>query len=81
MQCATSTARYENGKVIGPQASVTLEEIAAAWYHRPDRLPPDVDLGGLVDREEVRGGGGDGADVEGNQNEQSFHSIQPGQVI
>jgi len=47
MQCATSTARYENGKVIGPQASVTLEEIAAAWYHRPDRLPPDVDLGGL----------------------------------
>ena len=26
---------------------MTLEEIAAAWYHRPDRLPPDVDLGGL----------------------------------
>jgi len=47
MQCATSTARFENGRVVGPQASVTLEEIAAAWYHRPDRLPPDVDLGGL----------------------------------
>ncbi|MBI3513256.1 MAG: xanthine dehydrogenase family protein [Proteobacteria bacterium] len=47
MQCATSTARYENGKVVGPQRSVTLEEIAAAWYHRPDRLPPDVDRGGL----------------------------------
>jgi carbon-monoxide dehydrogenase large subunit len=26
---------------------VSLEEIAAAWYHRPDRLPPDVDRGGL----------------------------------
>jgi carbon-monoxide dehydrogenase large subunit len=47
MQCATTTARYEAGRVIGPQASVTLEEIAAAWYHRPDRLHPDVDLGGL----------------------------------
>src|SRR5260221_7728080 len=47
MQCATSTARYEDGKVIGPQRSVTLEEIAAAWYHRPDRLPPDVDPGGV----------------------------------
>ncbi len=55
MQCATSTARFENGKVVGPQASVTLEEIAAAWYHRPDRLPPDVDLGGLRDHHRVQG--------------------------
>ena len=47
MQCATSTARYETGRVVGPQAAITLEEIAAAWYHRPDRLPPDVDTGGL----------------------------------
>lgn len=47
MQCATNTARYENGQVVGPQASVTLAEIADAWYRRPYRLPPDVDLGGL----------------------------------
>ncbi len=47
MQCATNTARLENGKVVGPQASVTLAEIADAWYRRPYRLPPDVDLGGL----------------------------------
>jgi len=47
MQCATNTARYENGEVVGPQASVTLAEIADAWYRRPYRLPPDVDLGGL----------------------------------
>ena len=47
MQCATNTARYENGQVIGPQSSVALAEIADAWYRRPYRLPPDVDLGGL----------------------------------
>ncbi len=47
MQCAVSTARYEGGRVVGPQASVSIEEIADVWYRRPDRLPPDVDLGGL----------------------------------
>jgi carbon-monoxide dehydrogenase large subunit len=47
MQCATNTARYVNGQVVGPQASVALAEIADAWYRRPYRLPPDVDLGGL----------------------------------
>jgi carbon-monoxide dehydrogenase large subunit len=47
MQCATNTARFENGRVVGPQSSVSLQEIAAAWYRRPDRLPPDVDMGGL----------------------------------
>jgi carbon-monoxide dehydrogenase large subunit len=47
MQCAAGMVRYENGCVIGPQSSITLKEIARAWYRRPDRLPPDVDLGGL----------------------------------
>ncbi|MEA3074666.1 MAG: aerobic carbon-monoxide dehydrogenase large subunit [Alphaproteobacteria bacterium] len=47
MQCALSTARYENGAIVGPQRSVALREVAEAWYLRPERLPPDVDLGGL----------------------------------
>ncbi|HUK09566.1 MAG TPA: xanthine dehydrogenase family protein molybdopterin-binding subunit [Stellaceae bacterium] len=47
MQCATNTARYAKGAVTGPQASVTVAEIADAWYRLPYRLPPDVDLGGL----------------------------------
>ena len=47
MQCAVDTARYENGQIIGPQRSIPLREVAQAWYLRPDRLPPDVDLGGL----------------------------------
>jgi carbon-monoxide dehydrogenase large subunit len=47
MQCALATARIENGEVVGPQRSVSMREIAEAWYLRPERLPPDVDLGGL----------------------------------
>jgi aerobic carbon-monoxide dehydrogenase large subunit len=47
MQCAVNTARYENAAVIGPQRSVSVRDIAQAWYLRPELLPPDVDLGGL----------------------------------
>ena len=47
MQCALATARYENAAIVGPQRSVSLREVAEAWYLRPERLPPDVDLGGL----------------------------------
>ena len=47
MQCAENTVRFENGRVLGPRTAVTLAEIAAAWYKRPERLPPDVNTGGL----------------------------------
>ncbi|MDB5590544.1 xanthine dehydrogenase family protein molybdopterin-binding subunit [Enterovirga sp.] len=47
MQCATATVRYEDGRIVGPQSSTTLKEVAYAWHRRPDRLPPDCDLGGL----------------------------------
>jgi carbon-monoxide dehydrogenase large subunit len=47
MQCAVATARYEKGAIVGPQRSVSLREVAEAWYLRPERLPPGVDLGGL----------------------------------
>jgi carbon-monoxide dehydrogenase large subunit len=47
MQCAVNTARYEKGEIVGPQRAVPLREVAEAWYLRPERLPPDVDLGGL----------------------------------
>jgi carbon-monoxide dehydrogenase large subunit len=47
MQCAVNTARFENGQVVGPQRAVSLKDVAEAWYLRPDRLPPDVDVGGL----------------------------------
>jgi carbon-monoxide dehydrogenase large subunit len=47
MQCAVATAHYEKGAIVGPQRAVSLREVAEAWYLRPERLPPDVDLGGL----------------------------------
>jgi aerobic carbon-monoxide dehydrogenase large subunit len=47
MQCASTTARFEAGRVVGPKAVVSITEVADAWYRRPDRLPPDVDLAGL----------------------------------
>jgi carbon-monoxide dehydrogenase large subunit len=47
MQCANNTVRFENGWVIGPQSRISIADICAALYYRPDRLPPDVDLTGL----------------------------------
>ena len=47
MQSAVGAARYENAAVVGPLRSVALREVAEAWYMRPERLPPDVDIGGL----------------------------------
>lgn len=47
MQCASKDVRLEAGRVVGPRAAVAISEIAEAWYKRPERLPPDVDLGGL----------------------------------
>lgn len=39
--------RFENGEVIGVTGRVTIQEIAAAWYLRPERLPAGVNLAGL----------------------------------
>jgi carbon-monoxide dehydrogenase large subunit len=47
MQCATTTVQYMPGRVVGPQSSVSVKEIAEAWYKRPQLLPPDVDVNGL----------------------------------
>ncbi|MBI3707722.1 MAG: xanthine dehydrogenase family protein [Proteobacteria bacterium] len=47
MQCAVASARFADGQVVGPQRAVLLRDIAEAWYLRPERLPPDVDMGGL----------------------------------
>ena len=47
MQSTIGVARYENAEVVGPLRSVALQEIAEAWYMRPERLPPDVDVAGL----------------------------------
>ncbi|MCP4617874.1 MAG: xanthine dehydrogenase family protein [Bradyrhizobium sp.] len=47
MQCAVGSVSYMPGRVVGPQSSISLKEIAEAWYRRPQLLPPDVDVNGL----------------------------------
>lgn len=44
---AEQAVRFENGQVIGVSGGVSLNEIAKAWYLRPERLPQGVDLTGL----------------------------------
>jgi carbon-monoxide dehydrogenase large subunit len=45
--CAEGEAHFELGRVIGPAATIGLRDVAQAWYVRPERLPKDVDRGGL----------------------------------
>jgi carbon-monoxide dehydrogenase large subunit len=45
--CTVEQTRFEAGEVRGPSGSVSLRDIAAAWYLRPERLPADVDRNGL----------------------------------
>jgi carbon-monoxide dehydrogenase large subunit len=45
--CSAADARFDAGRVVGPTGSVSVADIAFAWYKRPDKLPRDVDLGGL----------------------------------
>jgi carbon-monoxide dehydrogenase large subunit len=47
LQTDPASIRIHAGKAFGPNGSVTLAEIARAWYLRPQDLPPDVDPGGL----------------------------------
>jgi carbon-monoxide dehydrogenase large subunit len=45
--CPPGEARFEKGRIIGPSGSLGVGDIAHAWYKRPDKLPKDVDMGGL----------------------------------
>jgi carbon-monoxide dehydrogenase large subunit len=47
LQIDPAQVSIANGRVIGERGSVTLREIARAWYLQPQHLPPDVDPGGL----------------------------------
>jgi aerobic carbon-monoxide dehydrogenase large subunit len=47
LQADPAEVRVADGSVVGRGASVTLREVARAWYLQPQNLPPDVDQGGL----------------------------------
>ncbi len=47
LQADAASVEVRDGAVFGPSGSVTLREIARAWYLRPQDLPDDLDPGGL----------------------------------
>src|SRR5262249_58318328 len=47
LQADASEARVADGKVVAGNASVTLRDVARAWYLQPQTLPPEIDAGGL----------------------------------
>jgi carbon-monoxide dehydrogenase large subunit len=47
LQTDAANVRVAAGKVIAGNSSVTLREVARAWYLQPQNLPADVDTGGL----------------------------------
>jgi carbon-monoxide dehydrogenase large subunit len=47
LQADPADVRLADGSVHSAQSSVTLREIARAWYLTPQHLPPDVNPGGL----------------------------------
>jgi carbon-monoxide dehydrogenase large subunit len=47
LQTEVGNVVVRGGEVAGPQASISLVEIARTWYLKPQNLPSDVDMGGL----------------------------------
>jgi aerobic carbon-monoxide dehydrogenase large subunit len=47
LQADAADARVADGNVIAGTSSITLRDVARAWYLQPQTLPPDVDSGGL----------------------------------
>ncbi len=47
LQTDVSNVRVAEGKVIAGGSSITLREVARAWYLQPQNLPANVDTGGL----------------------------------
>jgi aerobic carbon-monoxide dehydrogenase large subunit len=47
LQADPASARIADGKVYAGNGSISLREVARAWYLQPQNLPADVDIGGL----------------------------------
>lgn len=47
LQTDVANVRVADGKVFAGNSSVSLREVARAWYLQPQTLPADVDTGGL----------------------------------
>lgn len=47
LQADAANVRLEGGKAVAGNSSVSIRDVARAWYLQPQNLPSDVDIGGL----------------------------------
>jgi aerobic carbon-monoxide dehydrogenase large subunit len=47
LQVKTEDVQFANGRVISASSEVSMQDIARAWYLRPQDLPSDIHRGGL----------------------------------
>ncbi len=47
LQASAAEARIADGCVVAGNSSITLRDVARAWYLQPQTLPPEIDSGGL----------------------------------
>ncbi len=47
LQCKPKEVSLKDGRAIGPNGELTIEEIAYIWYRKPQDLPADVNPSGL----------------------------------
>jgi carbon-monoxide dehydrogenase large subunit len=47
MQADAADVKLVDGRVIAGNSSITLRDVARAWYMQPQTLPPDIDTDGL----------------------------------
>jgi carbon-monoxide dehydrogenase large subunit len=47
LQADPASVSVVDGKVVAGESSITLREVARAWYLQPQTLPPEIDTGGL----------------------------------
>jgi carbon-monoxide dehydrogenase large subunit len=52
LQCTVADVALRDGVFYGPSGDIAVQDVATTWYMHPQRLPPDVDAGGM----EVTGG-------------------------
>jgi carbon-monoxide dehydrogenase large subunit len=47
LQCTAADVSLREGVFYGPSGDISVRDVAVAWYMHPQRLPPEVNSGGM----------------------------------
>jgi carbon-monoxide dehydrogenase large subunit len=47
LQCTAADVSLRDGVFYGPSGDISVRDVAVAWYMHPQRLPPEVNAGGI----------------------------------